>query len=71
MAPVLLGVEDGCLDVCAKISGSSDTFADATRVWVGLHGLAELKPADPLFPWPPAVLEVLVERLALLAPRTP
>ncbi len=54
----------GCAD--AGLSRSTSAFSDATALWAGLHGLAELRPASPMFPWPEGVLEVLVNRLALL-----
>ncbi|WP_456789882.1 TetR/AcrR family transcriptional regulator [Cellulomonas sp. P5_C5] len=47
-------------------SASTDPFADATALWTALHGLAELRPAAPRFPWPDGLLDVLVDRLALL-----
>ncbi|MFB9925174.1 TetR/AcrR family transcriptional regulator [Amycolatopsis halotolerans] len=53
-----------CAD--AGLSRSTSAFSDATALWAGLHGLAELRPAAPMFPWPEGVLEVLVDRLALL-----
>lgn len=49
-------------------SASADPFADATALWTALHGLAELGPAAPRFPWPDGLLDVLVDRLALLTP---
>ncbi|MEU7611198.1 WHG domain-containing protein [Micromonospora sp. NPDC049204] len=48
------------------LSTSADPFADATALWVGLHGLAQLRVATPLFPWPPHLREALIGRLALL-----
>lgn len=33
-------------------SGSTDPFADATSVWVALHGYAMLRATVPTFPWP-------------------
>lgn len=50
-------------------SASHDPPADATALWVGLHGLAALHHAAPLFPWPPDITDDLVTRLALLRPR--
>ncbi|KQR17358.1 TetR/AcrR family transcriptional regulator [Cellulomonas sp. Leaf334] len=47
-------------------STSTDPFADATALWTALHGLAELRPAAPRFPWPAGLLDVLVDRLARL-----
>lgn len=53
-----------CAD--AGLSRSTSAFSDATALWAGLHGLAELRVGSPTFPWPDGVLEVLVDRLALL-----
>ncbi len=39
-----------CID--AGLSTSSDPFADATAIWVGLHGYATLHAALPGFAWP-------------------
>lgn len=56
------------LGACAAqgSSASVDPVADATSLWVGLHGLAGLRAVAPLFPWPPRVEHDLVDRLALL-----
>jgi AcrR family transcriptional regulator len=53
-----------CVD--QRESTSADSFADATALWVGLRGLAELRVATPLFPWPPDLEDTLITRLALL-----
>jgi AcrR family transcriptional regulator len=44
---------DGILD-CVKAgeSASADVVADATAVWVALHGTVMLRTALPGFPWP-------------------
>jgi AcrR family transcriptional regulator len=44
---------DGILD-CVKAgeSASADIVADATAVWVALHGTVSLRTALPEFPWP-------------------
>ncbi|CCH19696.1 TetR/AcrR family transcriptional regulator [Micromonospora lupini] len=47
-------------------SASADPFGDATALWVGLHGLAQLRVAAPLFPWPPELRDSVIERMALL-----
>ena len=46
------------------------TSADATTLWVALHGYASLQAAVPAFPWPePAdMLDILLERLVRSAP---
>ena len=38
--------------VRAGISASTDVVADATAVWVALHGTVGLRTALPRFPWP-------------------
>ena len=55
----------------AKAAGRSepgDAFADATAVWVALHGMNTLMANLPQFPWPEreALLDTLVTRLARL-----
>jgi AcrR family transcriptional regulator len=45
------GIED-C--VSAGASASTDVVADATAVWVALHGTVSLRTALPGFPWPEA-----------------
>ncbi len=49
-------------------STSTDPFADAAGLWVALHGLAQLRASVPMMPWPPHLLERLVNHLALLGP---
>ena len=38
--------------VTAGVSASTDILADATAVWVALHGTVSLRTALPRFPWP-------------------
>ncbi len=38
--------------VTAGVSASTDVVADATSVWVALHGTVSLRTALPRFPWP-------------------
>lgn len=38
--------------VTAGVSTSTDAAADATAVWVALHGTVSLRAALPRFPWP-------------------
>ncbi|MEK8104648.1 TetR-like C-terminal domain-containing protein [Micromonospora sp. M12] len=52
--------------VTAGRSASVDPFRDATALWVGLHGFAQLQVAAPLFPWPSDLRESVIDRLALL-----
>jgi len=56
--------------VVAGRSSSTDPFADASALWVALHGLADLRVTAPLFPWPPDLVELLINRLALLVPKS-
>ena len=60
---VLASTVSACSD--AKGSTSTDPFTDATALWVALHGLAELQPRALLFPWPPNLLDTLIDRLVL------
>ncbi|MEV4847013.1 TetR/AcrR family transcriptional regulator [Micromonospora matsumotoense] len=52
--------------VAAGRSASVDPFGDATALWVGLHGFAQLQVAAPLFPWPPELRDSVIDRMALL-----
>jgi AcrR family transcriptional regulator len=58
----------GAISDCARAgrSVSTDPFADATAVWVVLHGLAILPVSNPGFPWPPLdqLLTTTVTRIA-------
>lgn len=55
---------------CARAgaSTSADPDRDAAALWVGLHGLAELRETARLFPWPASLADTLVSDLAHLAP---
>ena len=46
----LVGGIQAC--VAAGVSASEDVLADATAVWVALHGAVALRTALPGFPWP-------------------
>ncbi len=48
-ALLVRGIED-C--VRAGVSASTDVVADATAVWVAMHGTVTLRTALPGFPWP-------------------
>lgn len=50
----------------AEESESQDPSADATALWVGLHGLAELRRTTPMFPWPEALEDRLISTVARL-----
>ncbi|MBQ0989613.1 TetR/AcrR family transcriptional regulator [Micromonospora sp. H61] len=52
--------------VAAGRSTSVDPFGDAAALWVGLHGFAQLQVAAPLFPWPPGLLDSIIDRMTLL-----
>ena len=55
--------------VTARVSASTDAVADATAVWVALHGTVSLRTALPRFPWPDpaAFVRQLVLALAHVA----
>ena len=55
--------------VTAGVSASTDVVADATAVWVALHGTVSLRTALPRFPWPEPAASVrqLVLSLAKVA----
>ncbi|WP_166645600.1 TetR-like C-terminal domain-containing protein [Curtobacterium flaccumfaciens] len=50
----------------AGSSSSTDPRSDAAALWVGLHGLATLRRATPLFPWPTSIEHDLIYALARL-----
>ena len=56
--------------VTAGVSASADAVADATAVWVALHGTVSLHTALPRFPWPDpaAFVRQLVLSLAHVPP---
>jgi AcrR family transcriptional regulator len=58
---------DDC--VRAGVSASTDVVADATAVWVALHGMVSLRTTLPGFPWPdpPGFVRHLVLSLAHVA----
>jgi AcrR family transcriptional regulator len=51
--------------VTASASESTDVLADATAVWVALHGTVTLRTALPGFPWPGLAPQLQHEVLAL------
>jgi AcrR family transcriptional regulator len=61
---LLVNAVAACVE--AGVSTSSDPFADATAIWVAMHGYAVLYPSRPAFPWPDsdATLERIVTALA-------
>ncbi|MGY0070318.1 TetR-like C-terminal domain-containing protein [Streptomyces sp. QTS137] len=50
--------------VAAGRATSTDVFADAVALWLGLHGLAHQRAVAPSFPWPPDIAERVVTTLA-------
>jgi AcrR family transcriptional regulator len=64
--PFLLLVQAVEHVVAAGDSTSTDPVADATALWVGLHGIASLRQTTPLFPWPSDIEPRLVRTLARL-----
>jgi AcrR family transcriptional regulator len=63
-----LGIFIAALDACvaAGRSTSTDTFADAVALWLGLHGLADQRVVATAFPWPVDIAERLITSLAHL-----
>jgi AcrR family transcriptional regulator len=61
---LLVNAVAACVE--AGESTSTDPFADATAIWVAMHGYAVLYPSRPAFPWPDsnATLEWIVTALA-------
>jgi AcrR family transcriptional regulator len=64
---LLVNAVDAC--VRAGVSVSTDPFADATAIWVALHGYAILHTTRPAFPWPPtdAIIGRIIHGLASLS----
>lgn len=61
---LLVRLIDDC--VTAGASSSSDPRRDAIALWVALHGYAGLRETTPLFSWPTALQDTLVDDLARL-----
>ncbi|WP_258534481.1 TetR/AcrR family transcriptional regulator [Streptomyces sp. PT12] len=61
---VLVDVLTEC--VAAGAITSTDVSADATALWVGLHGLAHQRVVSPSFPWPEDIPERVIIPLAHL-----
>jgi len=51
--------------VRAGVSASADVLADATAVWVALHGTVTLRTTLPRFPWPELAPQLRHEVLSL------
>ena len=60
---LVAGIE-GCVDVGR--STSTDVWADAVALWLGLHGLAHQRTAAPTFRWPPDIADRVITALAHL-----
>ncbi|MGP2438701.1 TetR/AcrR family transcriptional regulator [Streptomyces sp. JW3] len=52
--------------VAAGLTTSDDATADATALWVGLHGLAHQRVVAPSYPWPENITERVILPLARL-----
>ncbi|TQS42476.1 TetR/AcrR family transcriptional regulator [Cryptosporangium phraense] len=59
---VIVAALQGCID--AGVSTSTDAFADAVALWLGLHGLAHQRVAAAAFPWPGDIARRLISALA-------
>lgn len=57
--------------VAAGRSRSTDPWADAVALWLGLHGLADQRVAATAFPWPRDVADRIVSGLAGIDPQRP
>ncbi|MGA2209738.1 MAG: TetR/AcrR family transcriptional regulator [Acidimicrobiales bacterium] len=60
---LLVDALEACVE--AGVSSSTDVVADATAIWVAMHGAVSLRTALPEFPWPPAAWFVRQFVLAL------
>jgi hypothetical protein len=63
---VLVAVLAACNRSGASHGG--DPVRDATALWTALHGYASLRPATPGFPWSNDLVDLLIERVALVEP---
>ncbi len=63
-----LAVFVAALEDCVRTgaSTSSDTFADAVALWLGLHGLAHQRIVTAAFPWPADIEQHITTTLAHL-----
>jgi AcrR family transcriptional regulator len=62
---ILTEVLAGC--VAAGRSTSTDPGADATSLWVGLHGLAHQRAVTASYPWPADIVHRITAPLSRLA----
>ena len=65
-----LRVLAGSLAACVEADRSTSTnpYADAVALWLGLHGLAHQRALATSFPWPADVTDRLIDPLARLRP---
>lgn len=61
---ILIDALGGC--VTAGCSTSTDPFADAVALWLGLHGLAHQRAVSRVFPWPADMADRMITALAHL-----
>ncbi|MFE4174115.1 TetR/AcrR family transcriptional regulator [Streptomyces sp. NPDC056909] len=57
--------------VAAGCSTSTDPFADAVALWLGLHGFAHQRVVTHTFPWPADLARRFVSPLSRMAPIRP
>ncbi|MEV0037063.1 TetR-like C-terminal domain-containing protein [Streptomyces sp. NPDC050804] len=57
--------------VAAGCSTSTDPFADAVALWLGLHGFAHQRAVTHTFPWPADLVRRFVSPLSRMAPIRP
>ena len=67
-----LDVLTECFTELASAGGRTVEACDprtaSISLWLGLHGLADQRSGSPFFPWPPDIVDVLIERLAVIDP---
>lgn len=63
-----LAVITAAVEACVRVgaSTSTDPFADAVALWLGLHGLAHQRVVTAAFPWPTDIEARIVTALARL-----
>jgi AcrR family transcriptional regulator len=52
--------------VTAGYAASTDPYADAVALWLGLHGLAHQRSVSAVFPWPAGTADRMIRSLAHL-----
>ncbi|QXE35639.1 TetR/AcrR family transcriptional regulator [Streptomyces sp. GMY02] len=66
---ILAGILADC--VAAGYSTSTDPFADAVALWLGLHGFAHQRAVTRTFPWPADLVRRFVSPLSHIGPVGP